>query len=532
MELQRYNVLETIYEMVPDKVSIFLKICGFDSAKISMDKLNKVIGEENNPFDKGLNEIEYDLLYEYVLSVKSHNSILTNKKEETYKSKNSYFNFDYIKSYIVFITMGLWLTYFFLKEGPIAYKVAKGFGLNLRVWSSILVFLMCRTLLLGKVEKHISYHSFIGYIYLFCTVGHTIAHFFNSTVIKPIYISGFILLFLILIISLTSIFKINYNIFLNVHRLTYFILPLLIIHVPSLWYWFFAGILLLCAEMTYNFFFKTQISKLTNCRLTKYDKLISLSFHRVIPAVSGAYYKIMIPSISTEWHTFSLASTDLVDQLLFIVSINGDWTAKLSQLLQGEFSNKIAIITGPFFTCSTEILNNELIPTMCIAGGIGIAPFISVIDSKIQLSKINDEYRSNYLDKNKETMIQIRSYDPIEMIDLEIDKNFRKTKKEKLTVIWIVKTPQQLFKYIDNIISNSEVVNFKIYITIDTIKNKWIVLKMLENSNIECYFRKPNLEKLIFNQQNVFFCGPARLQTDVKEICYKYSIPLKCEYYE
>ncbi len=549
----------------------FLEFCGFyQGNSYTVSLISQIVGEKNNPFlrkndNLGENKspvenelIDFWSIYKYVHQYKRNRTLISPHSEIRFINSYDYFSMNYIKSIIVLISIGLWIFYFLYKQGPIAYKVAKGFGLNLRMWSIIMPILMCRSFLMGKIEKHTKYHVLIGYIYLICTFGHTIAHFCNSQIISDKYISGLILFGIVSLISISSIVvryikSFPYDVFLNIHRLSYTILPLLIWHMPDLWPWFFVGLIILTGEQFYNFMIKTQISKLTNSRITKYDNLITLSFHRVIPSVSGAFYKIMIPSISTEWHSFSLASNHLTDQLLFVVSIKGDWTTKLASLLE-HGSNNFAIIQGPFYTCSTEILNDQHERILCIAGGIGIAPFISVLDTKVQLWKIDTDYRANYLSSNDVEMVQVRSYLPIESIS-DIEMNFRNPQKKKLNLVWIVREPQELMKYINDIISLSPAVLITIYITgclekEKLIKAKWFILKNFHFSKINFIFGKPGLEEIIMNMSvnidfhneisenntnyydKVFYCGPDSLEKDVKVICDRHRIPLKCEYFE
>lgn len=565
-----------------DVIQDFMTFCGFKhETSYSVNEISKITGEENNPFvrktlidDESKEEIEnkselisYERIYSYIRFYKSLKVLFDPYPEIKFLNQQDYFSTNYIKSLIVFTSICLWIFYFLYKKGPIEYKIAKGFGLNLRIWSIIMPILMCRSILMGKVEKHTKYHVLIGYIYLICTIGHTFAHFFNSLILTDKYISGIILTIIVLLISVSSIIVRNnkqfpYDLFLNIHRLSYTILPLLVWHMPDLWYWFFVGLFVLFSEQFYNFLVKTQISKLTNSRLSKYDNLITLSFHRAIPSVNGAFYRIMIPSISTEWHSFSLASNDLTDQLLFVVSVKGDWTRKLSKLLENN-SDNFVLIQGPFYTCSTEILNDHHENILCIAGGIGIAPFISVLDTKVQLWKINSDYRSNYLSSNDIEMVQLRSYSPIKTIksiekDLDLEMNFKNPSKRRLNIIWIIREPQEIMKYINDVINISPAILMTVYITgcIEKNKNiqaKWFILRNFISSRINFVFTKPGIEEIILNTsvnlenhgdlfnitQNtngyydrVFYCGPDSLENDVKIICDRHKIPLKCEYFE
>lgn len=516
--------MELIEEKGDDNINKFLHECGFEfEENISQLKLDKILGS-NNIFDEDY--IEYETLYEYLKEHKNIDTILEKEKHDKVIIENTKFNSDVIPMSIFIISIILWFINFFITPGPYIFKFAKGFGLNLRVWSIVLSLLMCRTLINGKIQENTKYHIIIGYIYLLCAIGHTVCHFIFHIGTNSIYISGYILTLFILLMGISSYFRhMKYDLFFYIHRLNYLFLPILIIHQPKLWYWFFSGLIIVLIEHLYNLIYKTQISKLTNSRISRYENLIYLSFPSSFPSISGSYYKIMIPSINTEWHPFSVSNTHLTDQLLFIVSVRGDWTEKLNHKLINKCDD-IAIIMGPFTTCSCNILDNK--KNLCIAGGIGIAPYISIIDTKVQLGRINDDYRTNYLDMNKEIMEQKKS-----LTIQHITISFKRKPIEKITVVWIVKESQNLMKYIDDVINVSENINFIIYITSkNDIKSKWSIITKINNSNIKIYFMKPNLLKIIEEYDKVFMCGPKRLENDVEKICSLKNIKLFCEKFD
>lgn len=527
--------METIKEYENDYIKDFLLYCGFDlEASYSKNQLDKIIGCTTHPFIDGT---DYLTIYEYIKSINSHKSIICKENIDNTLVEDNYFNFPYAKVIMIYTSISLWILNFMRIPGPIIYKCAKGFGLNLRIWPLFLMIMMCKSLLYGKIQKHTTYHIYAGYLMMVSLIGHTICHLINKFSNDIQYITGYILVFMIILITLSSYFRHKYyHLFSNIHRLTYFILPIMILHYRELWIWFMCGILLISFECLYNFLFKTQISTLTNSRISKYENLIYLNIQKAIPIANGAYYRIMIPSISFEWHSFSVANSNLIDQLLFIISIRGDWTKKLEEKLKTK-NNSYVFVMGPFYTSSTEILNNENDKCLCIAGGIGIAPYLSVIDTKVQLSRVNCEYRSNYLDTIEEEKFQQRQSLSIQNIDM----TFERKEKHPLNVIWILREPQQLTKYITDIITSLNSVNLTIYITGNFSKDeeiyyKFFMFKMLENAkdNIICCFFKPSLKYILnkHNPEKVFFCGSDRLEKDIQNLCYNMNISLSCEKFD
>lgn len=465
----------------------------------------------------------------YLLNSNIIKSVLSKKQDNNKTSIKKSKSIDYISLSIIISFLALWILNFMIIPGSYIFKCAKGFGLNLRIWSIILSLLMCRSLLNGKISKHTEYHILIGYIYTLSAFGHTVFHFINGVLPNIQYITGYLLLFISILMFVSSYLRYyGYHIFLMIHRLNYLILPILILHVKELWLWFTIGLIIITIEFLYNIFNRTQISTLQCSRLSKYQDIIYLSFNRVIQNVPGSYYRIMVPSISYEWHSFSVANCSLSDQLLFIISIRGDWTKKLEEKLKNG-STDMAVVMGPFITTSCNILNDESKKILCIAGGIGIAPFISVVDTKVQLNRINDEYRSNYLETFDEKMLQQQSFTL-----KSIKFSFNKKCKQKLYVIWIIREPEDLIKYIDDIINSSEFIDFTVYITCkeNIIENKWKIIKLLCKSNIKCFFYKPNIDSLIVDYSEVFFCGSKRLEEDIRNTCYTSGIKFHCEKFD
>lgn len=511
-------------------ISEFMEYSGFELENSYSDEgIIKSFGEEYVNED---GKIEYNSIYEYLSKSKIVESVLSKEvKEEKHKITN-HKNIDYVSMSIIASSLALWILNFMIIPGTYIFKCAKGFGLNLRIWSIILSLLMCRTLINGKISKHTEYHVLIGYIYTISSLGHTTFHFINGVSNNIQYITGYILFGISVLMGISSYFRHSgYNIFVIIHRLNYIILTLLILHVKELWLWFVIGLIIVGIEFLYNTFNRTQISTLSCSRISKYQNIIYLSFNRVIQNVPGSYYRIMIPSINYEWHSFSVANCSPSDQLLFIISIRGDWTKELENKLKSN-SNDIVFVMGPFITASCNILNDETKKILCIAGGIGIAPFISVVDTKVQLNRINDEYRSNYLETFEEKMLQQQSF-TLKSIKL----SFNRKSKEKLSVIWIIREPEHLIKYIDDIINSSEFIDFTVYITgkfdkTDELKHKWNIIKLLRNSNIKCFFYKPNIYSIIKDYSDVFFCGSKRLEDDVKNSCYINKVKFHCEKFD
>lgn len=101
--------------------------------------------------------------------------------------------------------------------------------------------------------------------------------------------------------------------------------------------------------------------------------------------------------IGTEQHPFTIASSPLEKNIRFAIKDLGDFTQKLSNLKEGS----IVEIEGPYGKFNNQSGSNQV----WIAGGIGITPFLSMIEhinkSRQKISKV-DFY---YCTKNKEEAV-------------------------------------------------------------------------------------------------------------------------------
>jgi Ca2+-binding EF-hand superfamily protein len=293
----------------------------------------------------------------------------------------------YFTILIIFLQISLWIYnfHYFSSHGyPICFAIAKGFGLNLRILTIFLYLTMCRTTM-GYLSNfkllkifvplgfNIQIHSFCGFSLLFHAIGHLTGHIFyhvyyvdggfkKSFQQKSLLlgtssfsfsnnkineqnsgdgITGFILLFSILIMSATALTRglssNCYTIFSCTHFLYLFFLPFLFLHVPRLWPFFISISTLFCCERLYDFFQHTTFSTLLHSRPCN-KNVVFLSIPRTNTtsfSFPGCYYRIKIPKISVlEWHPFSLAGSVSSHQLTFFIANVGDWTNKLMKIVQ------------------------------------------------------------------------------------------------------------------------------------------------------------------------------------------------------
>lgn len=98
-----------------------------------------------------------------------------------------------------------------------------------------------------------------------------------------------------------------------------------------------------------------------------------------------AYARFDSIGVRREFHPFSIASFPNSKSIRFGIKTVGDFTTQLKTLKTGEK----AILTGPYGNFSERFLSNK--DAICIAGGIGITPFLGMINY----------YLNNEVSKNK-----------------------------------------------------------------------------------------------------------------------------------
>lgn len=108
---------------------------------------------------------------------------------------------------------------------------------------------------------------------------------------------------------------------------------------------------------------------------------------------AGQYAEIRVPSISMEWHPFTIASAPHEEEASFFIKINGDWTGKLrdemQQRLQGDEDRPLKVVLrGPFGAPSQHVEAYKRV--VLISGGVGATPFASICKS-LHFKNVQDD---------------------------------------------------------------------------------------------------------------------------------------------
>ncbi|NXE88338.1 NOX3 oxidase, partial [Menura novaehollandiae] len=102
---------------------------------------------------------------------------------------------------------------------------------------------------------------------------------------------------------------------------------------------------------------------------------------------AGQYIFLQCPSVSQlEWHPFTLTSAPEEDYFSVHIRVVGDWTAALFKAFGAEekafkelwMLPRLAV-DGPYGSATTDIFHYRV--SVCIAAGIGVTPFASILKS-------------------------------------------------------------------------------------------------------------------------------------------------------
>lgn len=90
------------------------------------------------------------------------------------------------------------------------------------------------------------------------------------------------------------------------------------------------------------------------------------------------YVSFDADAVSEEPHPFSLSSAPEAPRIRLSIKRLGDWTGNVANIRKGE----LARIWGPYGHFSEALLQKGTFPAVLVGGGIGITPFLSIIDSE------------------------------------------------------------------------------------------------------------------------------------------------------
>jgi len=117
----------------------------------------------------------------------------------------------------------------------------------------------------------------------------------------------------------------------------------------------------------------------------KSPQIVELSFpkHNLTPKAGQCMF-IAIPEISVwEFHPFSITSSPMEEDIRIIVKINGDWTRSLLMLTKRKREVEF-YADGPYGNLEIDLHDPKYKQFFLIAGGIGVTPILSIVNSLME----------------------------------------------------------------------------------------------------------------------------------------------------
>jgi len=305
---------------------------------------------------------------------------------------------------------------------------------------------------LGGLDKAYLFHTQTGKLAFFYMLAHPtllIVSALPNTALALFYIKPFVdlsydmgkltLLFFTLLLILTLVIKLPYHIWRRTHQLMIIPMLFLLVHVLiissdvsvflPLRVWVTTiitlGIFLYVYKMfIYPFFgpkYLYRIKKVTDLNVATEVILQPLGKRLLYEPGQFVFVQFDSQKVSSEEHPFSVSSSPNKNNLRLSIKKSGDFTNKLGSLKIGE---KVKVY-GPYGRFGQKIFTSKK-PLIFVAGGIGITPFLSIleylhdqkIDKKITLfysySKKEEALYQNQLKKLVSNNISIVFHDSSE----------------------------------------------------------------------------------------------------------------------
>lgn len=290
-------------------------------------------------------------------------------------------------------------------------RVATRFGLLAEACLALLLLPILRGLAVFQIlgiqfEVSVKYHMWLGTAMMFFASFHgastliiwAVSHNIQDEIWKwqktgRIYLAGEISLVVGMLIWITSLPQIRRNkfeFFYSMHHLYIIFLVFFLFHAGDRhFYMVFPGIFIFGLDKLLRIIQSRTESCLLSARLFP-CKALQLT----LPKDTGLNYTptsiifMKIPSISKfQWHSFSIISSSTVEDstMSVIIKCQGTWTNALHDMVKDHLDvnvdkkiNSLPVaIEGPYGPTSTDFLRYDSL--LLIAGGIGVTPFLSIL---------------------------------------------------------------------------------------------------------------------------------------------------------
>lgn len=312
-----------------------------------------------------------------------------------------------------FTTTGLWFI-----------SLARGTGYTLNMNTTLVLLLSARLLFTRLRDGPLAnilpldaafpdLHIVVGYVIAISVVFHGSFHMawiliengwrggifgFTFTVI-----TGFCLLLtmvVIIVMGQPKIRKKHFRAFRILHVGGAFVFFLLLVfhgnlrQEPETFKWITGPMILYCIDrILRRAKAATSMLSLTAENAEIQDDIIVLRVPKPFQFQAGQFAEIQVPTISIEWHPFTIASAPHEKYTTFFIKAVGDWTGKLKQemidRLTGDESNPLKVqVRGPYGAPAQHVEGYERV--VLVSGGVGATPFAAICKDLHRKNVVNN----------------------------------------------------------------------------------------------------------------------------------------------
>lgn len=298
----------------------------------------------------------------------------------------------------------------------LAVQLARGGGACLNLNAALILLPMMRGIMSGlrhsklaillPLDHLTSIHKMIGYACILFTVIHVGAHITNYIQTEQdvvIALSQTLVGVTGVVITLSLLFmwwtaqrrQKKYERFVLTHLLYAPFLVALLYHGPSFWLWLAPIGSLFLLDGLLRLVFRYRRVDVTELKALS-ERVTAVKFKRGrhFKFVPGDYVRIRIPEISRwQWHPFTLSAAPESDRLSVHVQSAGNWSAALNNIANQPHKERQqwkAYIDGPYAAPTSSFYRAPI--AVLVAGGIGVTPFASVIQSALKSSDKSPEH--------------------------------------------------------------------------------------------------------------------------------------------
>jgi predicted ferric reductase/Ca2+-binding EF-hand superfamily protein len=305
----------------------------------------------------------------------------------------------------------------FASGGPFV-QIARGCGACLNFNGALILLPMMRRVLTSvrktrlraivPLDDAVEIHAIAGHTMFGLALVHAAAHLVNfsrkpgTTVIHQLLwpgpgLTGLVWLAIFAVMwtfaRASARAKQKFEVFHTSHLLYVAWLIVGLRHGPAFYKWVAVPIGAFLVERVLRFVRRSEAADIERIRALRSGVTrLDLKKPRGFAHGAGDFIYLCIPRVARyEWHPFTISSAPECKDLSLHIRARGDWTAAVRRLAearpQGCPDPIDAFIDGPYGAPSTDVFQSRR--AVLIAGGIGVTPFASVLESIVMRSAAN-----------------------------------------------------------------------------------------------------------------------------------------------